>query len=847
MRVLRKALLTLLAFLISSLNVATVAAAADLTREIAFDIPAQPLAQALTDFSRQSDVIVVAASELTTGKLSQPVNATTTAAKALTQLLEGSNLVYTQEKDGSIIVKKPVKISMRKADPPGDPSATSLSSDPLQAEQTPSQDSAKNPKRVSLEEIVVTARRREETIQDVPATVSVLTNAAIFESGNDSMEHLRDVIPNLQFASDVPVRSRVSVRGLGSDRSGTQANGVGFFIDGVYQTSTARFNLPFFDVERIEILEGPQGARYGRNAYAGVINMVTRKPDNTVRGDVDVGIETKGGIKVAEMISGPLIPDRLYGKISYARSESDGDYRNAFTSRLMAPSDSDSFTARLVADVTENFALDTSYSKSNNKGGGFAVSETQSLQNLVENFVVADNQSTAINDHDFYIKASWSGDSVKIMNLLGYNKEIQSFVLDGDVTRFNGVLSTGRFNFETWSNELRVQSVDGGALTWMFGGEVVSQESFKGYKTLFGPQVDLALLGATNPAFVTRLAAISPVTNGISGDLHSWSPFAEVSYNFGPLEVTASAREDNIKQSAFNPKAGPTGSGLGKDIRERPLQPLLSFRYRVDADTSVYASAARGIRQGGFNAASLTRSYGAFGEDTVLDYEVGLKHAMPQLRGYVNFAAFYMDAGTINHASIILTDTGTLSAGAVTLGGAISKGLELDASVQPHDHITLGLGAGYLDCKYVNIPPVADRSPDLQRASLGDRNGDRCQDSSVWTINASITGDYPVSDDWTAVGTLSLAGKGNTRIGIDPLFRENQMTQDPYWLVNLTAGAKRGHFSIFAYAENLTNRLYATSNQSAELLRDNGVLGATGSATVLAPRLRLGIKARWEF
>jgi len=96
-------------------------------------------------------------------------------------------------------------------------------------------------------------------------------------------------------------------------------------------------------------------------------------------------------------------------------------------------------------------------------------------------------------------------------------------------------------------------------------------------------------------------------------------------------------------------------------------------------------------------------------------------------------------------------------------------------------------------------------------------------------INASITGDYPVSDDWTAVGTLSLAGRGNTRIGIDPLFRENQMTQDPYWLVNLTAGAKRGHFSIFGYAENLTNRLYATSNQSAELLRDNGVLGATGS------------------
>jgi hypothetical protein len=84
----------------------------------------------------------------------------------------------------------------------------------------------------------------------------------------------------------------------------------------------------------------------------------------------------------------------------------------------------------------------------------------------------------------------------------------------------------------------------------MFGGEVVGQHSLKDYKTFFGPQVDLALLGTTAPALVAQLAARSPVTNGISGDIHSWSPFAEVSYNIGSLEVTASARDDNIKQHA---------------------------------------------------------------------------------------------------------------------------------------------------------------------------------------------------------------------------------------------------------------------------------------------------------
>src|SRR5690606_16106473 len=136
----------------------------------------------------------------------------------------------------------------------------------------------------------VTARRREETLQEVPAVVQVFNNEQMFFTGNDSMENLRDVVPNFQFASDMAYRSRVAVRGLGSDRSGAQTNGVGFFIDGVYQSGTARFNAPFFDVERVEVLKGPQGARYGRNAFAGVVNVVTRKPDNELRSSVQTTV-----------------------------------------------------------------------------------------------------------------------------------------------------------------------------------------------------------------------------------------------------------------------------------------------------------------------------------------------------------------------------------------------------------------------------------------------------------------------------------------------------------------------------------------------------------------------------
>src|SRR6266702_5840964 len=139
--------------LIGSFYLATLAAAADLNREFNINIPKQPLAASLTDFSRQSDVIVVASSDLTAGKFSKPVNATTTAAKALKQLLEGSKLAFTQENDGSIVVKQLLKTSMREAN------SALLSG----ASDSPSANNIEN--RTALEEIVVTARKRPEDLQ----------------------------------------------------------------------------------------------------------------------------------------------------------------------------------------------------------------------------------------------------------------------------------------------------------------------------------------------------------------------------------------------------------------------------------------------------------------------------------------------------------------------------------------------------------------------------------------------------------------------------------------------------------------------------------------------------------
>ncbi|MFW6094093.1 MAG: TonB-dependent receptor, partial [Pseudomonadota bacterium] len=528
-----------------------------------------------------------------------------------------------------------------------------------------------------IEEVLVTARRREESLQDVPAAVSVFSDTEMFYSGNDSMDHMRDVIPNFQFASDMAYRSRVAVRGLGSDRSGAQTNGVGFFIDGVYQSGTARFNAPFFDVERVEVLKGPQGARYGRNSFAGVVNVVTRKPDNELRMNAQTVVENAGGLEYAGLISGPIVRDRLYGKLSFSHNQSDGDYENAVTGRDQIPLESDFYSLRLVWDATDRLELDLNLGKSDFDGIAFAFSQTESLQDLEENFLVRDDQTSGADYDEGSLTAIWSGDGFDVQNRLAYRDSLTHLRVDGDTTPYDGILSVVKVDGEQLSNELRVSSSGAGPLTWMFGGEVVTSDADAIFPTYFLPEVDEALLGFPEPATEAFLLSISPSENTIDSESDVWSLFGEVSYLIADrLELTLSARYDDIDKEVFNDAAGAAGTGgLSETFDDEALQPLVSLRYDLDDDTSVYASGARGIREGGFNSSALSRDYGIFETDDVWSYEIGLKKVFPDHGAHLNLAAFYMDADTLNQAAIIETDAGNLANGAITMGGADSYGV----------------------------------------------------------------------------------------------------------------------------------------------------------------------------
>ena len=548
----------------------------------------------------------------------------------------------------------------------------------------------------------------------------------------------------------------MNVRGLGSDRSGNQANGVGFFVDGVYQYGTARFNAPFLDIERVEVLKGPQGARYGRNAFAGVVNIITQKPGNEFNVSAQTELESENGQQFGGSLSGPIVHDALYGKLSYSYSTSDGDYVHSTTGRDMMSVRDEFVDGRLVWQSTDRLEFDLKGSWGEHLGPGYAYSQVQSLQHLTENFVMDDDQTAGLDFTETTLGTTWRGDSFQISNRVGYYHAHTHYDIDADFSQLDIVRAGLMARNTQWTDELRIQSAGDGPLTWLFGGEIVHASAESTATSTLRPGL-CPLLGIP-PAFCPfPRTSVGPG----EGDTDVWSAFAEVSYEFADrLELTVSGRYDDIAVHSRVPTPE-------QQFEDSAVQPLVSLRYRIDDETTIYASGARGIRQGGFNPVTVKASFRPYDSDDVVTYELGYKRALRSVRGHINLAAFYSDVRAMNHYIGLPPAPGfTTFPGVFSLGGAESYGFEIDLSLDLTDNLQWNVAAASLDCKLRDIPALT--GPDYTAVPGNLTNGAKCVDASDWTFSASLSGAWALgASDWETIGSVSVAGRGDTQLVYD--------------------------------------------------------------------------------
>ncbi|HEY8508257.1 MAG TPA: TonB-dependent receptor, partial [Steroidobacteraceae bacterium] len=472
-----------------------------------------------------------------------------------------------------------------------------------------------------LEEIVVTARKRDESLFDVPVAVNAFSREEIESAGIVRPQDFIALTPNMtMIQTQNQGTSFITVRGISQARNSEPS--VAVLIDGVLLANPSQFNQELFDIESIEVLKGPQGALYGRNAIGGAIIIRTRQPTDEFEGQVLAGYDSGPGFKVRGGISGPFGSSQT---LKYAASvsyfDTDGYINNAFLGEEADPFKDVSGRVKLLWQPRENFSADLRYS--------FSQVDTQALYfNITED--VNDTSldvrvnNPGVNERDMSsvsLKLDFTlGGGVTLTSISAYD-ELEE-LLTGDQFDFLPIEESALFNcplffcgmdqaqhqwldVQAFSQELRFTSPADRRLRWIAGGYFIQTDRFISTGNVFDlgtgvvPEVKRTPLPQFNPQ-VSFLAD--------SQDNFAWAVFAQVDYDFTErLEGSFALRYDHDKRenTTETPQEFlPTPEAVSGQVREHSwseLQPKLTLRFKPNDDVTTYVGWSRGFRSGGFN------------------------------------------------------------------------------------------------------------------------------------------------------------------------------------------------------------------------------------------------------
>jgi iron complex outermembrane recepter protein len=627
-----------------------------------------------------------------------------------------------------------------------------------QAQATPV---AASPPSDQIEEIVVTAEKRSENLQDAAIAVTAITGAALDARHIVDVQSLAESLPNFDFGV-YSGNAHLAMRGLGLDSVNPGAEGrVAFYDDGVYISRPADVLGTFFDVSRVEALRGPQGTLYGRNATGGSINLITNDPTSTLRGYYEQTVGNFGQTIEEGAISGPIV-DRIQGRFAFQVDDHSGYGHNLVTGSQIDNARTFSFRGKLNIEISDSvdLRLSADYHKEHDANYGFhymgAGNPTATPTGVLLGAPsVADSYDIATaenprNDRNIWGAAAvttWKiSDTTSLKSITGYryskyndfsdatgegfnllpfdqveqsNSESEELQLAQTNDKYNWI--AGLYYFHEYIDSFSLAPLSAG----LFGGPVAEQ--LEGYWAGGNLRTTAAaVFGEFNYHFTDKFAATAglrygwekkSVIDGLQFDVSRlYSPS-------NPLDLAAT-QNDSITQNAVTPKAG--------------------LNYEIAANVLSYFTVSKGYKSGGFDNGAVAPPYGA---ETVWAYELGLKGQWFDRRLQSNLAAFLYEATNLQVSVIQDTQVFTKNAAAADAKGieeeitaVLAKGLKADASV------------GYLISRYKSFTTA-----DPQRPYLGpiDLAGRYLPQAPTTNLQAGL------QQTWdTAVGALTLRGEG---------------------------------------------------------------------------------------
>jgi len=678
-----------------------------------------------------------------------------------------------------------------------------------------------------MDEIVVTARKRDEDIQDVPISITAITRRTLDRLNASRVRDLEHAIPNLTINGPPSNADTViTIRGVSSEASNAGfESSLSVYVDGIYQGRPVAFNQDLVNVESMQVLRGPQGIFFGRNSTAGAIVINNMVPDEEFRAELGLEYSSFDTFRANGTISGQLGSDKLFGSISAFHVKSDGYMENAFDGSTVNNENAQGLNAMIRALPSDNLELIFRADLMRDRRD-FLFGE-QTVASVVAG--VTPGRFTTNLDGDLDEDRDIGGVSLTANLGVFGDFELTSITAwrfadtvnkgDIDASPVRALNQTFKEDQEQFSQELRIASPEGERFNYVAGLYYFHEKVDTDRQFDVDEQL-LSLLGvpplpflqipppATN-VFLEGIGAVKTTT--AAAYVHSNVQFSDkFSGNFG-ARLSNERKELVFAQTAPDPLLNVFNfvdfSDTGK-ITKTDLSPTIGLAYDATEDLRFYTQVTRGFKGGGWNLGiqTTTSNLGtaesiSFDAETITNYEFGMRSQWSDGRVMLNVTAFYMDYADLQVSQFDpIAGIGRFT----NAGSATITGGELEFRLRPVSIVSISGGLGYLAKAEFDEFKNAD-GPGV------DFDGNRLPNAPRWTGNIAVDFDVPIRSG------ASFIARAGYRFRSKTFFDERNdpvRSEDAYGLIDAHIGyvSEDDRWEITVWGKNLTDKEYVTVN-----------------------------------
>lgn len=686
-----------------------------------------------------------------------------------------------------------------------------------------------------IAEIIVTAQKTEESIQDVPISISAISEADLEQSGIKTPTDLQLYVPGLNISAISGQVSYTYIRGSGQNQFDPGSDpSVAYFVDEVYIQGNSSYQFDLIDAARVEVLKGPQGTLFGRNAAAGAINFVTQRPENESRAYVEVEVANENAFLVKALATGPL-SDRSQYRLTAVQRQRDSYTRNLLPG-VDDPDEVDQYGLRgaLNIDLNEyaSVLITAEYAKRDNGmtnqvpitptgiAGLPGVPRPTAGEDLWNAYYDVDGHVEG--DYSFLVgRLEWITPLGELTSITSYRSSDNDRLQDQDATSLDTMVIASVEDVDTFSQEIRL-SRTGDRVSWIAGLYYFDSQT--------DSDIDFRLGGTSALAFIFGIPEFLS-TDRHRLDVLSHAAFGQLTFHLGEAwDVTLGLRYSDDEKDSDRVYTSNVLPDYLADVSEswNSTDPMISIQYRPAEGTMLYGSVRTGFKSGGFQTlpSNQLKAETPFDEESVTAYEVGVKSDLLDGRMRANLALFrneYEDQqiSVIEGPALIFIRNA---------GETTADGLDLSLEFAVTERLTLRANYGYLDAAYDEFFNGSSdfagnhvlRSPEHKFSFISDFS------TNIGEFELDLRAEYHYSDRvfWDDANTETVSGV--------------RFVEDPHYEVvgvRATLGSPSERWSLSLWGKNLTDEEYCY----------NRLISGTAANCVPAPPRTYGATVRWNF